>query len=306
MKERRGRLSRFVSGEYKAFGRPLSSTGKSRVLPGRPFFALAFRHDLDGMEQGDLDKFIDLHQAWTGGSTDFVLPGQFKRWRSNSARLLALDHEIALHSEARPRLMLGNPQATRILEGQYRRRLVNQIFKAEHYSGLPLAGHAPHDVNNYLPFDASTTWEIIGQATLKTGLAYVADYEGASRTPSGTDRFPLPSPPYLRVRGEHRVVVLPVGWDDKFFWASWADRNLKGWGRDFLDRTLDEAWASLESQLEACREKRRPLVVNLHPYWFVRGALPTWELKQRALEWAAREGVAVLKHMDMAARAAGI
>jgi len=283
--------------------RHLRSGSKAVIRPGRSFFALGFRHDLDGMDQADLARFLDLHQGFKGGSTDFVLGSQFRSWRGRVGRLLSLDHEIALHSEARPLFMISSPKVTRLLESQYRRRLVGQKELAQRFSGLPLAGHAPHDVHNYLPFDLGDSLEIIGQATLRTGLAYLADFEAAARAASGSPRFPLPNPPYIRSQGRSRIVVLPVGWDDKIFWASWAHRHLEGWPHDFLDVGLEQAWESLLGQMEACREARRPLIVSLHPYWFVRGRLPTWELKQRALEWAAAEGVAVLKHMDLAARA---
>lgn len=284
----------------------LVSGSRAELRPSKPFFAIAFRHDMDGMEEGDLSRFIELHQQHPGGSTDFILKGQLKRWRARSARLLALDHEIALHSESRPCFMLGFPWATRIMESQYRRRLVNHRLSAQHYCGLPLAGHAPHDYHNFLPFKATTNWQIIGQATIRSGLIYVADWLAPSRVSSGTETFPLPNPPYLRIMGRNRVVVLPCGWDDKFFWAPWAERCLFGRKEEFLDRTLDQAWDSLRAQLETCREMRRPLIISLHPYWFTRDVLPTWELKLRALEWAAKEGVAVCKLMDLAARAAGV
>ena len=284
----------------------LISGSRAELKPSKPFFAVSFRHDLDGMGEGDLARFIELHQQHPGGSTNFVLKSQFRKWRTKAARLLSLDHEIALHSEARPSFMLGFPGATRIMESQYRRRLVNQRLAAQHYCGLPLAGHAPHGIHNFLPFKTTANWEIIGQATLRSGLAYVADWQTPSRVASGTDLFPLPDPPYLRTMGRNKVVVLPCGWDDKFFWAPWAERNLFGRTGEFLNRGPDEAWKSLLTQLESCREMRRPLIISLHPYWFTRKVLPTWELKERTLEWATKEGVAVLKLMDLAARAVGV
>ncbi len=290
--------------------RPLSkylvSGSRAELRPSKPFFAISFRHDLDGMEESDLGRFIELHQQNPGGSTDFILMRQFKKWRAKSARLLSLDHEIALHSESRPCFMLGFPWATRIMESQYRRRLVNHRLSAQHYCGLPLVGHAPHDYHNFLPFKPETNWEIIGQATIRSGLAYVADWLAPSRVASGTEIFPLPNPPYMRVMGRNKVVVLPCGWDDKFFWAPWANRNLFGKEEEFLERGLEEAWRSLLAQLEKCREMRRPLIISLHPFWFTRKVLPTWSLKERALEWAREEGVGVLKLMDLAARAAGV
>ena len=286
-------------------GKYLISGARAQLKPSKPFFAISFRHDLDGMEDGDLSRFIELHQHNPGGSTDFLLVKQFKRWKGRVAQLLSLDHEIALHSEARPYFMLGFPWATRIMESQYRRRLLNQFLSAQHYSGLPLAGHAPHDIHNYLPFKATTTWQIIGQATIRSGPSYVADWLAPSRVASGTDVFPLPDPPYLRIMGQRKVVVLPCGWDDKFFWEPWAQRNLYGATEEFSGRGPEKAWHSLLGQLEKCRDRRLPLIISLHPYWFTREVLPTWELKERTLEWARKEGVAVLKLMDLAARAVG-
>lgn len=311
MKERTGAAFEALKDWYNQLGRPLETESQVRIRPVKPFFRLAFRHDLDRMDSVDLDRFLRLHQPQPEKSTCFVLMNQFQSWPDLVRDLDRAGHEVALHSEARPNMLMGHAQTTRLIEMHYRRRLISQRKEAERLSRLEMIGHAPHSINNFLPFDLGMTWEIIGQATIGSGLGYVSDWEAVSRVSSGQADFPLPLPPYIRLAGDRSktggaIVNLPTAWDDKFFFTSWADYHLRGKKDMFNDHTLDQAWQSLKAQAEACRAAGRPLVINLHPYWFTRKILPTWELKQKALDWAAEEGVEVVTLKELAYQAVNL
>lgn len=299
MQERQGKIYELLRRTYRRWGSSLESGNTASARLGRSFFCLSFRHDLDRLDRAGLDRFLEMERAINAPATCYVLPYQYRAWGRETSRLAQAGLEVALHSEARPGVMLGHVQLTRILEGQIRRRLKRQIKGLKSAAGLAPAGHAPHSIHNYLPFDLYYSWEIIGLAGLATGLDYVTDYETIGRVDIGAERFPLPNPPLIRSRGGQEIVVLATGWEDKFFQTTSLERNL-GSDREYADKSLDQAWASLRDQIEACQAAQRPLIVGLHPHWST--DWPSWELKARAVDWARRNGVEILDQAELARR----
>lgn len=267
---------------------------RSTVRAAGSIPALCFRHDMDGCEGKELESFVRTERELGLPSTCFFLRWQVERFGPQMAQVAETGDEIALHSEARPRLEHSVVWLLWLTEAAYRRRLRSQARWIAR-RGFPPEGHAPHSIHNYLGFQNWINWNTIELATLGTGLRYISDWRIIARAPEGASDFGHPLPPFYRVSARGSVLVIPTSWDDKYFFSSYEDRLIGGAAdSQFSGRTVEQALESLTALLETCAGRNIPLVINLHPIHALRGGLDLFGLKKHLAARAAERGIPVM------------
>ena len=101
MKEGSGPLTPLLRGVYHRAERWLSSGVDVEVEPLTLGFSVCFRHDMDNLEEGHLDRFLELEAPLGCKSTLFFLESQVRGFASR-IRNLDSRFECTLHSEAKP------------------------------------------------------------------------------------------------------------------------------------------------------------------------------------------------------------
>ena len=309
MKESAGPLALALKTAYRRVQPYLDSDADVEVVPIRLGFSVCFRHDMDLMSERDLDTFVRQEESFDAPSTLFFLESQFDRFADRIRSLDQRKYECALHSEAKPSPLCWSLfQLSRLLERSYARRLSRQASRFERSIWKPL-GHAAHSVNNYLPFQGWINWNIIENASLRSGFDYVSDWRLPSRVAEGEEFMP-PWPAYVRRRKDREILVLPTSWDDKYFFYSYEDlhiREMASKDTAYRDRDAGAALASALAQGEKCRSLETPFILNIHPWHAVgNGRQQFLELKQSLIEWSREQRVPVLRCQDYLAKWAAI
>jgi hypothetical protein len=271
------------------------------IEPAELGFSLCFRHDMDNFDAGNFADFLSLEESIDAPSTLFFMQRQFAVFPEQIKKLDSAKYECALHSEAKTTpIGWSLHQASRLLERGYARRLRKQAGSFARALGEPL-GHSAHAVNNYLPFQGWINWNIIENATLRAGMAYISDWRLPARTAEG-EEFQPPWPAYWRRRDQSRLLVLPTCWDDKYFLYSYEDlhiRKIAPTDRPYKPGGIEAAWDSFLRQAEHCRALNTPAIVNIHPWHSAcNGHDNFYALKRRIVDWCRRENVPIKQCRD--------
>ena len=296
---RSGRLLRRIYGEFQ---KHLDSEFDAEINPQQLGFSVCIRHDMDRFDERGFEEFLRLDDSIDAPSTLFFLDSQYSKFPQRIRDLSTGKYERALHSESKPvPYCISVHQASRLLERAYARRLRRQKRKFDRiFAGCE--GHAPHSVNNYLPFQGWINWNIIESASLRSGFAYLSDWRLPSRVAEG-EEFPPPWPAYVRRRGLSEILVLPTSWDDKYFFYSFEDQNFRKLVPESVNYrpiAVEEAFASVRKQAEACRELTSPFVINIHPWHSVCNKQPQFmELKRRLVGWCLEHGIPMVTIKDI-------
>ncbi len=306
MRESTGKMAAILKAAYRHVQPYLDSDIDVEVNKANLGFSVCFRHDMDRMNEQDLETFLKEEEDLDVPSTLFFLESQYSRFPEAIRAVNRQKYECALHSEAKPSPFCWSLfQLSRLLEQSYSSRLNRQARKFERSVG-PTLGHAAHAVNNYLPFQGWINWNIIENASLRSGFDYISDWRLPSRVAEGEDFMP-PWPAYIRRRGHREILVLPTSWDDKYFLYSYEDiriRQLVSSDVAYRDRDAASAVASALAQAETCRSLDTPFILNIHPWHSIaNGQSQFLELKRALIEWSNSNGIRMLRCKDYGARA---
>lgn len=297
----KGRIKSWMDGFYHS--RTRGDLGVvDKVGPG-----LALRHDLDLMDENQINSLMRVEEDLGVRSTCFVLEDQLKRCAGAVRSLQSGGWDVQLHSEARPRFFttftFSNPKyGTLLTQSGYARKLRRQKRRFVR-AGFPVLGHAPHGIHCCLDLSNESTWDVIERASRAAGFSWMAGYRSVFEV-RGSAPFPEPIPPYRYKGGPGQdLTVYPVSWDDRFFFPSWEDRLM---GRP--PQTEAEGLISLDHTMERCESLGFPCVISLHPIWWFhrwdsRGMLPgptyTHKLEKSAVEWHRSRGLPVRTISEM-------
>jgi hypothetical protein len=296
MREGQGRLYGALRKLYGQFQSYLDTDTDVEIAPVALGFSVTFRHDMDRFDANTFDDFLRLEEQIDAPSTLFFLQSQYTDFPERIGSLDRDKFELALHSEAKATPICWSLfQLSRLAERGYARRLQHQHRRFARELGAS-QGHAAHSVNNYLPFQGWINWNIIENASLRAGFAYVSDWRLPSRVAEG-EEFMQPWPAYLRRRGAHTILVLPTCWDDKYFFYSYEDHYIRRTAPDtvpYRPRGTDEAWHSFLRQAESCRTLNTPCVLNIHPWHAASNGQPQfYDLKRRIIDWCVEQDVPI-------------
>ena len=301
MREGQGRLHGALRQLYRQLQSYLDTDADVEIVPVELGFSVTFRHDMDRVDASTFDDFLRLEERIEAPSTLFFLQSQFSSFPERIGNLDRQKFELALHSEAKATpLCVSLFQLSRLMERGYARRLQRQQRRFARALGAT-PGHAAHSVNNYLPSQGWINWNIIENASLRAGFAYVSDWRLPSRIAEGEEFLP-PWPAYLRRRGKRSILVLPTRWDDKYFFYSFEDHYIRQIAPNTIPyRPLDadEAWNSFLVQAERCRALATPCVLNIHPWHAASNGQPQfYDLKRRIIDWCGDKEVPILRCQD--------
>ncbi len=194
---------------------------------------VGFRHDLDRMTEESMKEWMARDVGIGVPSTLFLLKDQ-RKWA------LPDRYELALHSEARPRILPSSVHLYPLVAWRYRANLRRQARR------MPNAkGHAPHTVHNYLSASATVNWDTIEFSSIGVGLEYVSSWREMSAQAEGMRMTGEPQRPYDRGYKGRWVRVLPTAWDDKC-------------------RRQDSLW-DITISMGRCKEQGIPFILNMHP-----------------------------------------
>ena len=264
----RGLLSRLSSGYGVTIGNQPSS------------FCCLVCHDMDDIKDEDsFDRVIDFDRELGIRATLFVMRNQLK-FKGAIHKARRLGFEIGLHNTRRPYIHFAIPYTSEIQVSKFTEMFYSRLLKGElkvfDKAGVQVSGFAPHGISCHLFYDTNADWDIIENAALSCGILWVRGYRGIIKTDNGGG-FGCPIPPYWRIKGESRKLVIPVSWDDKFLFPSWEEKTFYGGG---LVSENSRALENIKGKLVFCEEQSIPFVINIHPDHWLRGVLKTdWLLR---------------------------